>query len=113
MIVVLLGPPLLAGAYFALLDVRLLVIAFCLIVGGGFLAVALACIVAMENKLNELKRNWPVTKARTLTLRNGSGMPSGTDSGRVKCGNGDEPVSIAGSRREGSQANSANGRKPD
>ena len=60
MIVVLVLPPLLAGAYFALLDHRLLAIAFGLIVGGGFVAVALACLVAMEKKLNELKENWPV-----------------------------------------------------
>jgi hypothetical protein len=60
MIAVLVSPPLLAGAYFALLDDRLLAIAFGLIVGCGFVAVALACLVAMENKLNELKENWPV-----------------------------------------------------
>jgi len=60
MIAVLVSPPLLAGAYFALLDDRLLAIAFGLIVGCGFVAVALACLVAMEKKLNELKENWPV-----------------------------------------------------
>jgi hypothetical protein len=60
MIATLLLPPLLAGAYFALLDDRLLAIAFGLIVGGAFVAVALTCLVAMEKKLNELKENWPV-----------------------------------------------------
>ena len=60
MVVALIGPPLMAGAYFALRDYHLAAIAFGLIVGCGFVAVALACLVAMENKLNELKENWPV-----------------------------------------------------
>jgi hypothetical protein len=59
MIVVLVLPPLLAGAWFALHDDRLFIIALGLIVGGGFVAAALACLVAMEKKLNELKSNWP------------------------------------------------------
>ena len=44
MIVVLLVPPLLAGAYFTLVDYRLRDIAFGLITVGGFVVVALACV---------------------------------------------------------------------
>ena len=58
MIAVMVLPPLLAGGYFALLDHRLIAIAIGLIVGGGVVVAALACLVAMEKKLNEMKENW-------------------------------------------------------
>ena len=58
MIAVMVLPPLLAGGYFALLDHRLIAIAIGLIVGGGFVVAALACLVAMERTLNEMKENW-------------------------------------------------------
>jgi len=71
MIVLLVLPPLLAGAYFVLNDIRLLVIAFGLIVGGGCVVAAFACLVAIENKLNELKRNWEATEVQKLSLKQG------------------------------------------
>jgi hypothetical protein len=78
MIAALVLPPLMAGAYFALLDDRLLAIAFGLIVGGGFVVVALACLVAMEKKLNELKRNWPVKPETTNSSAPATNPPATT-----------------------------------
>ena len=52
------GPPLLAGAYFALREYHLAVVVFGLIVRGGLVVVAIGFLFAIEEKLNELRGKW-------------------------------------------------------
>ncbi len=57
MIAAMVGPPLLAGVYFALRDYHLYAVVFGLIVSGGLVVIGIGFLFAIEEKLNLLRGN--------------------------------------------------------